>query len=81
VAGLAEDPSTGIMYAVNGTQIYTVNTANATLTPLFDSGHGLGVANGTAFLGEATAAPEPASLAVLGVGLLGLGFVVSRKRQ
>jgi hypothetical protein len=26
-------------------------------------------------------APEPASLALLGVGLLGLGFVVSRKRS
>ena len=28
-----------------------------------------------------TSTPEPASLAVLGVGLLGLGFVASRKRS
>jgi hypothetical protein len=28
-----------------------------------------------------SSAPEPGSLAMLGVGLLGLGFVVSRKRR
>jgi hypothetical protein len=33
------------------------------------------------FSATAVAAPEPAGLAVLGVGLLGLGFVTSRKRR
>lgn len=79
VFGLADDGTT--MYAVNGTEVYSVNLANAVLTPLFSyAGAGLGSANGTAFIGEGSTGkiPEPTSLAVLGVGLLGLGFTVRR---
>ena len=79
VFGLADDGTT--MYAVDGTEIYTVNLATAALTPLFDySGHGLGAANGTAFVNEG-AVPEPGTLGLLGVGLFGLGFFARRSRR
>ena len=42
------------MFAVNSTTIYSVNLTTAALTTVLDySGHGLGTANGTAFLNEA----------------------------
>jgi hypothetical protein len=67
VFGLADDGTT--MFAVNGTEIYSVNLSNALLSPLADySGHGLGAANGTAFLAENVSVPGP----IAGAGLPGL---------
>jgi hypothetical protein len=78
VFGLADDGTT--MYAVNGTEVYSVNIANGDLTSLFDyGGHGLGGANGTAFIGEGSPVPEPTSLVLISSGLLGLG-VIRRRR-
>jgi hypothetical protein len=85
VFGLADDGTT--MYAVAGTEVYSVNLANAVLTPLFDyslneNGQNLTSVTGAAFIGEGpTGVPEPATFGLLGVGLLGLGFLAQRKHR
>jgi hypothetical protein len=82
VFGLADDGTT--MYAVNNTSVYSVNTSNGVLTFLFDySGHGLGDANGTAFLSEASnpTAPEPSTIAIFGAAIAGLGVLRGRRRK
>ena len=82
VNGLADNGAT--MYAVAGTEIYSVNLGNGLLTPVRNySGHGLGAANGAAFLEgpPATAAfdapgtiPEPSTWMMMLLGFVGLGF-------
>jgi PEP-CTERM motif len=76
VFGLADD---GInMYAVNGTDVYSVDLATAVLTPLFDyglneNGQTLGAATGSAFMGEgSTDVPEPLTLSLFGMGCASL---------
>jgi hypothetical protein len=75
VFGLANDGSQ--TFAVDGTEIFSVNTSDAVLTPLFNyAGHGLGDANGTAFIAENVnptgAIPEPSTWAML---IVGFGFM------
>jgi hypothetical protein len=84
VFGLADDGST--MYAVDGTEVYSVDLADAVLTPLFDyslneNGQNLTTATGSAFIGEgSTQVPEPFSLSLFGTGLAGLAAWRARRR-
>jgi hypothetical protein len=83
VFGLATD-STGTTYAVDGTEIYTVNLTNAVLTPILNyAGHGLGDANGTAFLAENInpAVPEPSTWVMLLLGFCGMAFAGLRRAR
>jgi PEP-CTERM motif len=81
VFGLANDGTT--TYAIDGTEVFTVNTATAVLTPLFNYGglSALGDANGTAFIAEGPsgAVPEPSTWAMLLLGFGGLAFFAKRK--
>jgi hypothetical protein len=81
VFGLADDGTT--MYAVAGTQVFSVNLSNASLTLLFDYGGGvLGAANGTAFVNENTSAtPIPAALPLFATGIGGLGLLGWRRKR
>jgi hypothetical protein len=60
VYGLASD-NNGVLYALSGTEVYTVNLSTAALTPLLNyAGSGLGDANGEAFADESGGAtPTP----------------------
>lgn len=82
VFGLANNGAT--TYAVAGTEIYSVNLSDGLLTPVLDySGHGLGAANGTAFLAENNTISEPSTWAMMLLGFAGLGFFgyrASRKK-
>jgi hypothetical protein len=62
----------GQLYGVAGTQIFLVNTATGAATnPVNYGGQGLGAAYGQSFRTEAAAAPEPATVVLLGMGLAG----------
>jgi hypothetical protein len=84
VVGLADDGST--IYAADNTEVYSVNPANAILTPLFDwstaeNGQDLAEDTGAAFIGEGTSSvPEPASFALFGGALMML-CAVRRPRR
>jgi PEP-CTERM motif len=72
VNGLADNGAT--MYAVAGTEIYSVNLGNGLLTPVLNySGHALGAANGAAFDPPGTI-PEPSTWMMMLLGFVGLGF-------
>jgi PEP-CTERM motif len=82
VFGLANDGTT--TYAVDGTEVFSVNTSTAVLTPLFNyAGAGLGAANGTAFIAEGPsgAIPEPSTWAMMALGFGFLGLLGYRKTR
>jgi PEP-CTERM motif len=80
VLGLADDGTT--MYAVDRTEIYSVNLTNAVLTPLSNyASTGLGAASGSAFINESKVIPEPSTWAMLILGFGGLGLLGLRRKH
>ena len=76
VFGLA-NADNNVLYAVAGTSVYSVDVSTGAATLVLDwAGQELGIANGEAFIPEAAAVPEPASLTLAGIGVASLvGFL------
>jgi hypothetical protein len=81
VFALTDDGTT--LYALSGTEVYSVDLSDAALTPLFNyGGDGLAGARGAAFIGEGAAvAPESSTWAMLLFGFAGLGYAGYRKAR
>ena len=82
VYGLATDNNVDL-YGVAGTSVLSISTLTGVGSELLDySGYGLGIAWGSAFYAEAGASvPEPSILALMSIGLIGLGFVGRKNKQ
>jgi hypothetical protein len=81
VFGLVDDGTT--MFAVQGTDIYTVNLATGALTldSNYANNRGLGAAIGAAFVSENVAAvPEPSTWAMMILGFCGVGLMAYRRK-
>lgn len=82
VYGLATNDNINL-YGVAGTSVYGVNTTTGASSFLVSfAGHGLGFANGTAFLSEAAPpVPEPETYVLLLAGLGVTGLMVRSKKR
>lgn len=81
VFGLANGDN-NVLYAVAGTNLYSVNAGTGALTSILDySGKGLGQAFGQAFYYEATVVPEPSTTLLLALGLAPAWLVARRKKR
>lgn len=79
VYGLATNNNTNL-YGLSGTTVLSIDTISGLGTSLVNySGHGLGVAWGSAFYTESGAVPAPPVLGIMALGLLGIGLSKKKK--
>jgi hypothetical protein len=80
VSGMATS-STGQVFAISGTEIYTVDLNTAALTPFLNyAGHGLSTVTGAAIASSGMlVVPEPGNVALLLAGIAGLAFYQRRR--
>jgi hypothetical protein len=80
VSGMATS-STGQVFAISGTEIYTVDLNTAALTPFLNyAGHGLSTVTGAAIASSGMlVVPEPGNVALLLAGVAGLALYHKRR--